>query len=273
MRNDDWIATLSDLQRQGEPCVVATLAEHQGSTPRDGGSKMIVTTGQIFYTLGGGNLEFQVIAIAREMLAKNQHTSRFERFSLGARLGQCCGGMASVIFEPLGQPQPQIVVYGAGHVGRALVSILSTLPCRIIWVDARASEFPPQVSPQITCIIDDEPEGTVAQMPANSFFVVMTHDHQLDFALSERILKRGDFRYFGLIGSETKRKRFDYRLSGKGISDQQLARMRCPVGLPDVKGKLPAEIAVAVAGEIIATYGQTTPYCGYGTHEPPFRRM
>ncbi len=255
MRTDDWITRLHDLQRRGEPCVVATLVENQGSTPRDAGSKMLITADQIFYTLGGGNLEFQVTSIAREMLASGAKISRFERFSLGARLGQCCGGMASVLLEPLGQPQPHVVVYGAGHVGRALVNILSTLPCRITWVDARASEFPVVGHPQITCIVDEEPEGTVAQMPAGSYFMVLTHDHQLDFALSEGILKRGDFRYFGLIGSETKRKRFDYRLSGKGISDEQLARMRCPVGLPDVRGKLPAEIAIAIAGEFIAAYG------------------
>lgn len=255
MRTDDWVTCLHDLQSRGEPCVVATLVENQGSTPRDAGSKMLITASRQFYTLGGGNLEFQVTAIAREMLQQGASTSRFERFSLGARLGQCCGGMASVLLEPLGQRQPHVVVYGAGHVGRALVNILSTLPCRITWVDARASEFPPQVAPQITCIVDDEPQGTVAQMPADSYFLVLTHDHQLDFALSERILKRGDFRYFGLIGSQTKRKRFDYRLTGKGISDQQLSRMRCPVGLPDVRGKLPAEIAVAIAGEFIAAYG------------------
>lgn len=255
MRTDDWVTRLHDLQTRGEPCVVATLVDQQGSTPRDGGCKMLITADQLFYTLGGGNLEFQVTAIAREMLQKGEQNSRFERFSLGARLGQCCGGMASVLLEPLGHPQPQVVVYGAGHVGRALVNILSTLPCRITWVDARASEFPAQVDAQITCIVDEEPEGTVAQMPAGSYFMVLTHDHQLDFALSERILKRGDFRYFGLIGSETKRKRFDYRLSGKGISAEQLIRMRCPIGLPDVRGKLPAEIAVAIAGEFIAAYG------------------
>jgi len=255
MRTDDWITRLHALRQRGEPCVVATLVDQQGSTPRDAGSKMLITAGDQFYTLGGGNLEFQVTAIAREMLQQGAKTSRLERFSLGARLGQCCGGMASVLLEPLGQPQPHVVVYGAGHVGRALVNILSTLPCRITWVDARASEFPVHVDPQITCVVDDEPEGTVAQMPAGSYFMVLTHDHQLDFALSEKILKRGDFRYFGLIGSETKRKRFDYRLSGKGISGEQLMRMRCPVGLPDVRGKLPAEIAVAIAGEFIAAYG------------------
>ncbi|MNT07978.1 hypothetical protein D3C72_1427020 [compost metagenome] len=93
-------------------------------------------------------------------------------------------------------------------------------------------------------------------MPPGSFFIVMTHDHALDLALAERILRRGDAGYFGLIGSLTKRKRFEYKLGQRGISEAAIAAMRCPLGLPDVKGKLPAEIAVAVAGEVIACYGQ-----------------
>ncbi|MGA8120024.1 xanthine dehydrogenase accessory protein XdhC [Rouxiella badensis] len=254
MRTDDWITQLTQLQQRREPCVMMTLVEHQGSTPRNSGCKMIITAERQYFTLGGGNLEFQATAIAREMIKGGAQESRIERFNLGARLGQCCGGVAMVLFEPLCQPQPQAIVYGAGHVGRALVAILSTLPCRITWVDSRASEFPAHVDPQITCIVDEDPEETVQQMPANGYFIVLTHDHQLDLALSEKILKRNDFAYFGLIGSDTKRKRFDYRLTGKGISGESLARMRCPVGLPDVKGKLPAEIAVAIAGEFIAAY-------------------
>ncbi|WAT02330.1 xanthine dehydrogenase accessory protein XdhC [Rouxiella chamberiensis] len=257
MRTDDWITQLNQLQERRESCVMITLVEHQGSTPRNSGCKMLVTAAGQYFTLGGGNLEFQAIAIAREMLEQHHAQSRLERFNLGARLGQCCGGVATVLFEPLCQSQPQVVVYGAGHVGRALVAILATLPCRITWVDARASEFPAHVDPQITCVIDEEPEATVQQMPADSYFIVLTHDHQLDLALSEKILRRNDFRYFGLIGSETKRKRFDYRLAGKGISEACLRKMRCPVGLPDVKGKLPAEIAVAIAGEVIAAYQRT----------------
>ncbi len=254
MRTDDWITQLSQLQQRKESCVMMTLIEHQGSTPRNSGCKMLVTAQEQYFTLGGGNLEFQASAIAREMLNNGAQESRVERFNLGARLGQCCGGVATVLFEPLCQQQPQVVVYGAGHVGRALISILSMLPCRITWIDSRACEFPERVDPQITCIVDDSPAETVQQMAANSYFMVLTHDHQLDLALSEKILKRNDFNYFGLIGSETKRKRFDYRLLGKGISEEALAKMRCPIGLPDVKGKLPAEIAVAIAGEFIAAY-------------------
>ncbi|NMP29743.1 xanthine dehydrogenase accessory protein XdhC [Rahnella sp. SAP-1] len=255
MRNDEWISQLAQLHQQRTSCVLLTLVEHQGSTPRNSGCKMVVTADQQYFTLGGGNLEYQAIAIAREMLQAQAQQSRLERFNLGARLGQCCGGVATVLLEPLCQQQPVVVVYGAGHVGRALIAILATLPCRIYWVDSRASAFPPQVDPQISCISDEDPAATVQQMPAGSYFMVLTHDHQLDLLLSEKILRRNDFSYFGLIGSLTKRKRFEYRLAGKGIPQGTLDKMRCPVGLPDVKGKLPAEIAVAIAGEFIAAYG------------------
>ncbi|QCR36124.1 xanthine dehydrogenase accessory protein XdhC [Nissabacter sp. SGAir0207] len=258
MRHDEWITTLSELQRRGESCVLVTVAEHLGSTPRDSGSKMLITAERHYHTIGGGNLEFRAIAIARELLQAGQAESRLERFPLGARLGQCCGGSATLLFEPLLRPQPLVAVFGAGHVGRALVSILATLPCRIRWIDGRAAEFPPPL-PGVEQRVAEEPLDEVRLLPPESYIVVLTHDHQLDLALSEQILRRGDFRYFGLIGSATKRKRFDYRLSGKGFSAAQLQRMRCPVGLPDVTGKLPAEIAVAIAGEIIACYQSGAP--------------
>jgi xanthine dehydrogenase accessory factor len=101
----------------------------------------------------------------------------------------------------------------------------------------------------------------VREAAPDSYFVVMTHDHPLDLALSEAILRRGDFRYAGVIGSATKAQRFRYRLEGKGIAADSLARLRCPIGLADVKGKLPAEIAVAVAGEIISVYQQQAISC------------
>jgi xanthine dehydrogenase accessory factor len=157
------------------------------------------------------------------------------------------------LFEPLLQIQPQIVVFGAGHVGQALVNLLATLPCNVFWVDERREQFSSVPEGVTVCCLDD-PTEQVSLMPPESYFVVMTHHHPRDLELCEAILKRGDYRYFGVIGSQTKRQRFDYRLEGKGFTRQQLDSMRCPIGLPDITGKLPAEIAVAVAGEIIATY-------------------
>lgn len=250
----DWIGALAQHHAAGEPCVLVTLIEERGSTPRNAGAKMVVTPQEAFDTIGGGNLEFKALAIARELLASGERQSRLERFSLGASLGQCCGGAAVVLFEPLGQPQAHITVFGAGHVGRVLVPLLANLPCRVRWVDARSQEFPAVLPAGVEAIVNDDPVEEVDRLRPGSYCLVMTHDHQLDLALSEAILRRGDTQWFGLIGSNTKRARFEHRLRDRGLAAEALARMRCPVGLDAVKGKLPMEIAVSIAAEIISLY-------------------
>ena len=125
---NNWISALAELQTQGEACVLVTIIEERGSTPRNAGSKMVVSAERIYDTIGGGHLEYKAMEIAREMLASGSQQTRLERFSLGASLGQCCGGVNVLLFEPMGQPQAQIAVFGAGHVGRALVPLLASLP-------------------------------------------------------------------------------------------------------------------------------------------------
>ncbi|MGK3141347.1 xanthine dehydrogenase accessory protein XdhC [Pantoea sp. C2G6] len=251
----DWIAVLHQLREKRQSCVLVTVLSDQGSVPRDSGSKMIVTAGQSYLTIGGGHLEYQCIAQARAMLLNGVSAPHTESFSLGARLGQCCGGKTTLLFEPLLQAQPEIYLFGAGHVGQALVNLLSTLPCHINWIDSRPGQFS-RVPEGVVTLQPEEPLDCVAQAAAGSYFIIMTHHHPLDFELCEAVLKRGDFRYAGVIGSQTKNQRFRYRLAGRGVESDQLARLRCPIGLPDVKGKLPAEIAVAIAAEIISVYQQ-----------------
>ena len=249
-----WISALADLQQQGQPCVLVTIIEERGSTPRNAGSKMLVTAERIFETIGGGHLEFKAMELAREMLHSRSQNTRLERISLGASLGQCCGGATVLLFEPMGQPQAQIAVFGAGHVGRALVPLLASLPCTVRWIDSRENEFPEQLPAGVEKVINDEVVDEVENMPAGSYFIVMTHNHQLDLELTAEILKRNDFAYYGLIGSQTKRVKFEHRLRDRGFDPAVVARMRCPMGLAEVKGKLPVEIAVSIAGEVIATY-------------------
>ena len=249
-----WISALAELQQQGEACVLVTIIEERGSTPRNAGSKMVVTAERIFETIGGGHLEYKAMEMAREMLASRSQDTRLERFSLGASLGQCCGGATVLLFEPMGQPQAQIAVFGAGHVGRALVPLLASLPCKVRWIDSRENEFPEQIPAGVEKIINDEVVDEVENMPPGSYYIVMTHNHQLDLELTAAILKRDDFAYYGLIGSKTKRVKFEHRLRERGFADTLMARMRCPMGLAEVKGKLPVEIAVSIAGEVIATY-------------------
>ncbi|WP_029685484.1 xanthine dehydrogenase accessory protein XdhC [Tatumella saanichensis] len=253
MHNEEWIPLLNTLQQQRQPCVLITIMAERGSVPRGGGSKMVVTAQQSWLTIGGGNLEYRCMDIARQMLQQQDAEPRCEQFPLAARSGQCCGGAVTVLFEPLITPQPQIIVFGAGHVGRALTSILSTLPCHVIWADSR-SEYLTHPAPGVELCLEEELSDVVSRAAAGSYFVVMTHNHDLDLHLTEQILRREDFRYLGVIGSQTKSQRFRYRLRGKGISDQQLEKFRCPAGLNAVTGKLPAEIAVSISGEIIAEY-------------------
>lgn len=249
-----WISALADLQQRGEPCVLVTIIEERGSTPRNAGSKMVVTADRIFETIGGGHLEFKAMELAREMLSSRSQDTRLERFSLGASLGQCCGGATVLLLEPMGQPQAQIAVFGAGHVGRALVPLLASLPCKVRWIDSREHEFPELIPAGVDKVVNEEVIDEIERMPAGSYFIVMTHNHQLDLELTAAILKRNDFAYYGLIGSQTKRAKFEHRLRDRGFDPAVLARMRCPMGLSEVKGKLPVEIAVSIAGEVIATY-------------------
>ena len=251
---NNWISALAELQTQGTPCVLVTIIEERGSTPRNAGSKMVVSAERIFDTIGGGHLEYKAMEIARELLVSGSQQTRLERFSLGASLGQCCGGVNVLLFEPMGRPQAQIAVFGAGHVGRALVPLLASLPCRVRWIDSREAEFPPHVPDGVTRIVSEEVVDEVDNLPAGSYCIVMTHNHQLDLELTAAILKRGDFARFGLIGSRTKRAKFEHRLRDRGFDPALVQRMRCPMGLAEVKGKLPMEIAVSVAAEVIATY-------------------
>ncbi len=254
MFKDNWIQALNELEQNAEPCVMVTVLEDRGSVPRDAGAKMLVTREGIIATIGGGHLEHLATKIGREMLLTGDRHLKVEQFNLGARLGQCCGGMATLSFEPIGQHQHHLVLFGAGHVAKALLNIVSTLPFSVTWIDQREAEFPAEMPLGVTRLLSDDPVAEIAAMPANSFYLVMTHNHQLDFDLARTILKRKDVRYFGMIGSGTKRKRFDYRLAERGYDQETINSMVCPIGIDAVRGKHPAEIAVSVAGELIAVY-------------------
>ncbi|RJX75552.1 xanthine dehydrogenase accessory protein XdhC [Vibrio sinensis] len=254
MFKDNWIQELAKLEDNYEPCVMVTVLEDKGSVPRDAGTKMLVTGDRIIATIGGGHLEHVATKMAREMLNDGAKQLKVERFNLGARLGQCCGGMATLSFEPIGTQQKHLVLFGAGHVAKALLHVVATLPFRVTWIDERDDIFPDELPHGVRKIVTDDPVGEVKHMPANSYYLVMTHNHQLDFDLAKAIIKRADSCYFGMIGSLTKRKKFDSRLEQRGYSQEQIDTMICPIGISSVTGKHPAEIAVSVAGELIAHY-------------------
>lgn len=160
-------------------------------------------------------------------------------------------GEGPFLVERLTDERSELWLFGAGHVGRALVQVLGVLPFRVIWVDSRPNEFPEALPANVTARIGRAPEDDVAQAGPRGLFLVMSHSHALDLAICEVVLRRDDFRYLGLIGSSTKKARFLRMLRESGIREAVLARLVCPIGLPGIGGKKPGEIAVAVAGQLM----------------------
>lgn len=277
----NWIEAISLLNAQAQGYVLVTVLETKGSSPRDTGTKMVVSGSESFDTIGGGALEYQSIEIARQLLApsprgggwgeekdaksgsvfevyphpnpleREQKTQHIQTFNLGKDLKQCCGGVVKVFFEVFPACNFNIVIFGAGHIGKSLVKILDEVDCQVKWFDFRVELFPEICASHIDKQLMTQPEIAVESCKQNSYFLVMTHDHALDQQLCEAILSRGDSRYCGLIGSATKGLKFRQRLIKKGYKPQELDALSCPVGLARLKSKKPMEIAVSISAELL----------------------
>jgi xanthine dehydrogenase accessory factor len=249
----DWVATLAKLDAAGEAAVLVTVLDARGSTPRESGCKMVVTAAAAHGTIGGGHLEFKAIEISRQALAGALPADGplLREFPLGPSLGQCCGGTATLLFETVRPPECRIALFGAGHIGRALVKVMAEVPCRITWIDSRTDAFPSDIPANTSVVISEASEYEVADLPADGYVLVMTHSHQTDLAIVEAALRRGGFRYVGLIGSRTKRARFTRRLAQRGVAPEAIARLVCPIGVPDIGAKHPSAIAIATAAQIL----------------------
>lgn len=158
------------------------------------------------------------------------------------------------LVDPCVPFQSRLFLFGAGHVGAAIVRALAELPCAITWVDQREEQFPASLPPNVSIELTDTPEVVIDAAPAGACFLVMTHSHALDQQLAEHILLRSDIDWFGLIGSRTKRIQFERRLRARGIGDDALARMTCPIGISGITGKAPAVIAIAVAAQLMQVW-------------------
>ena len=168
------------------------------------------------------------------------------------RLKTSDGESRRVLFDPVRAAEFHVVLFGAGHVGSALLPILAGLGCTVTWVDSRADQFPPTVPDGVhaLCGVTSRNLKPICA-PHDSYYLVMTHSHPLDYAICERVLRRRDVRYCGLIGSRSKRLKFEKRLRAQGFGPPELCRLTCPIGIDGITGKRPGEIAVAVAAEIL----------------------
>lgn len=228
-----------------------TVTKTAGSAPRDAGTQMLVWANRTEGTIGGGTLEWEAMLEARRML-QDGRGSHCTTLPLGPALGQCCGGSVSLRWERaevLDQPKAEpLWIYGAGHVGRAIVNVMASLPAfDITWVDTAANRFP---QTNITTLIAADPARVVAHAPENAHHLILTYSHEIDLGLCHAVLCHR-FASVGLIGSATKWARFKRRLAALGHDNAQIARIACPIGDPSL-GKHPSEIALGVATAMIA---------------------
>jgi xanthine dehydrogenase accessory factor len=266
-------ATMRDLdlllhRLDAAPAVLVRLVRAEGSVPREVGAWMAVFEQGTVGSIGGGRLEHQAIADARGLLAPaapSDGTAR--RYALGPSLGQCCGGVAHLRFDVLDAADRDevrarlavaarpVALFGAGHVGRAIVRLAAELPLALHWIDSRDGVFPPDPPTHVRCEQSDPVQRAVADLDSGSQVLVMSFSHAEDLeivaACLQRQRERGDLRFIGLIGSRTKWASFRHRLRARGFAEGELATVHCPIGVPGITGKQPAVVALAALAQLL----------------------
>ncbi len=227
-----------------------SVASAKGSTPRETGAEMFVTRLQCHGTIGGGQLEYMAIDRARRMLSMGEHHAEMD-IPLGPEIGQCCGGRVKLALDevaelPPAPARPNVMIFGAGHVGRALGRALSLLPVAPLLLDQRIEEL--ALAHDLPTRLTALPEADLRAAPQGTAYVILTHDHALDFLLAVEALKRADAPYIGMIGSATKRAQFQRFARSQGVDPSALT---CPIGAGPCRDKRPEIIAALTAAEMI----------------------
>ncbi|TFF22076.1 xanthine dehydrogenase accessory protein XdhC [Jiella endophytica] len=269
------LAAAHAAQERADPAFLVTVETALGSTPREAGARMLVTAQEVAGTIGGGRLEFDAIDQARAMIAAGETEAAID-VPLGPEIGQCCGGRVGLSFQRLDAALlaaiaadderararlPAVMIFGAGHTGRALATAMAPLPLAVGLVDSRPETL--RGLPQaVRAVAAAMPEALVEDAPPGAAFVVMTHEHSLDFLIAAAALARGDAAYVGMIGSATKRERFRRHLAEER-READAARLTLPIGGAGLRDKRPEVIAALAAAEIatclLKHQGETLP--------------
>ncbi|WP_310383726.1 xanthine dehydrogenase accessory protein XdhC [Roseateles sp.] len=269
---DELLAAL-----QAGPAVLVRVESVQGSGPREVGAWMAVTATGLIATIGGGHLEFEATAHGRALLEGQAlldvNLSLTRRFPLGPSLGQCCGGVVDLSFERvsvsqfadlrqrLSPPEASLLpvgLFGGGHVGCAIIELLSRLPSRVQWFDSRDEIFPPGLPDHVRAEHSEPVQAAVQDLSPGSRVLIMSFSHAEDLAVLAACLlrrrERGDLPFIGLIGSQSKWASFSARLRERGFSAAELSGVICPIGLAGVVGKQPEVVALAAVAQLFSTW-------------------
>ena len=238
-----WLGIACACARTGAPfAVVARI----GSGP-EAATRLVVTRDDARGSLGAAALDSAAIAVARARLDAAAGAAASGSAAVGA-------GGAELCLHVVRPSAFDVLVFGNGHVGRALVQVLGALPARVRWIDQREHDFPAQVPANVEVVPTDAPDAELRAAAAGSYVVILTHSHTLDFELAAAALARDDWRYLGMIGSQAKRAQLERKLAARGVGAEALDRVTCPIGTTTarLRSKEPGAIAVAIAAELLA---------------------
>ncbi|MFK7782808.1 xanthine dehydrogenase accessory protein XdhC [Psychroserpens sp.] len=251
----NWIELLSEFKKQQQPVALVTVTKCLGSTPCVVGSRMIITDDkELFGTIGGGKLEFLATDEAMKSLAENRIIK--SSYTLGPEFEQCCGGKVEFMIEPMNQ-SPELFLFGAGHIGVEIAEILVDTPFDVNLIDSRDDWFKSfALDETIKCcqvnINDFKTFRDAVKWGKNCYILVLTHDHSIDFEVVAMALQN-ETKYLGLIGSKTKRVRFNNMLIKEMNIPEGMSNVICPIGLP-IGGDTPKEIAISVVAQLLEVH-------------------
>jgi xanthine dehydrogenase accessory factor len=244
---------LNELMAAETPLVTVTVVDTMGSAPQDRGAKVIVTAAGLHHgTVGGGKVETKAIAEAQRMLrGETGETTQFVQWNLNKDVGMTCGGIVKLYFEAHNAGRWQVVVFGAGHVANALVTLLVHLDCSVTCIDPRPewlAKLPS--SPKLAKIEERDMPSRVAALPDDSFIVLMTMGHSTDKPILLEILRTRTFPYVGVIGSNAKANILHRDVDAAGLPPEAHEKFVCPIGL-ELGRSHPFEIAVSTVAQLI----------------------
>ena len=251
----NWITLLAEFKQKQIPVALVTVTKCLGSTPCVVGSRLIVTIDkQIYGTIGGGKLEFNAIDEAVVALKDNKIIE--STYTLGPEFEQCCGGKVEFIIEPMNQ-SPELFLFGAGHIGVEICKLLVDMPFKVHLIDSREQwfsnlELDESIITHQATETDFKTFMDVVKWGSNTYVLVLTHNHAIDFDIITMALQN-ETKFLGLIGSKTKKVRFNNMLINEMHISEGMSNVICPIGL-DIGGDTPKEIAISVVAQLLQVY-------------------